>query len=78
MKIWLFNCGVGDYESMIIILFQVAHIDFSVIKSIQSETNIYGMNMLKKLVRDANFTTGDRFATVWGKPFANWVTDEVG
>nr|CAD7398606.1 unnamed protein product [Timema poppensis] len=35
------------------------------------------MNRVKQIVREANFTTGDHFAFVWGKIFANWVTDEV-
>jgi hypothetical protein len=35
------------------------------------------MNRVKKLVRESNFTTGDRFSAVWGKVFANWVIDEV-
>ncbi|XP_066996696.1 patched domain-containing protein 3 isoform X2 [Anabrus simplex] len=41
------------------------------------EESLPAMNRVKKLVREANFTTGDQFATVWGKIFANWVTDEV-
>lgn len=35
------------------------------------------MNKVKKLLHESNFTTGDRFSTVWGKVLANWVTDEV-
>jgi hypothetical protein len=35
------------------------------------------MHKLKKLLRESNFTTGDRFSTVWGKVIGNWVTDEV-
>ncbi|GLH10958.1 NPC intracellular cholesterol transporter 1 homolog 1b [Gryllus bimaculatus] len=41
------------------------------------EESLPAMNRVKHLVKKANFTTGDRFATVWGKIFANWVTDEV-
>jgi hypothetical protein len=35
------------------------------------------MNKVKQLLHESNFTTGDRFSTVWGKVLANWVTDEV-
>ncbi|KDR12704.1 protein patched homolog 3-like [Zootermopsis nevadensis] len=35
------------------------------------------MHKVKKLLYESNFTTGDRFSTVWGKILANWVTDEV-
>lgn len=35
------------------------------------------MHRIKDLVRDANFTTGDKFATVWARIFGNWVTDEI-
>jgi hypothetical protein len=35
------------------------------------------MHKVKKLLRESNFTTGDRFSTVWGKVLGNWVTDEV-
>lgn len=41
------------------------------------EEYIPAMNKLKGIVKDANVTSGDGFATVWSKIFANWVTDEV-
>ncbi|KAK6641750.1 hypothetical protein RUM44_013465 [Polyplax serrata] len=41
------------------------------------EEYIPAMNKLKGIVKDANVTSGDGFATVWSKIFANWVTDEI-
>lgn len=35
------------------------------------------MHRVKQIVKEANFTTGDQFATVWAKVFANWVSDEI-
>jgi hypothetical protein len=35
------------------------------------------MHKVKQLLRESNFTTGDRFSTVWGLVLGNWVTDEV-
>lgn len=57
---------------------QVASIDFYFRKFESSSQSVPAMNTVKNLVRNANFTTGDQFATVWAKVFANWVTDEVG
>ncbi|XP_034247320.1 protein patched homolog 2-like isoform X2 [Thrips palmi] len=55
----------------------VASIDFFFRKFESSEQSVPAMNAVKFLVVNANFTSGDRFATVWAKVFANWVTDEV-
>ncbi|XP_069693275.1 patched domain-containing protein 3-like isoform X2 [Periplaneta americana] len=41
------------------------------------EESLPAMNKIKRMLRESNFTTGDRFATLWGKVLANWVTDEV-
>ena len=35
------------------------------------------MHKVKQLLRESNFTTGDRFSTLFGLVLANWVTDEV-
>ncbi|KAL3271630.1 hypothetical protein HHI36_022104 [Cryptolaemus montrouzieri] len=35
------------------------------------------MHEVRKIAEDANFTTGDKFCTVWSYTFATWVTDEV-
>jgi hypothetical protein len=35
------------------------------------------MHKVKRFLRESNFTTGDRFSTVWGTLLGNWVTDEV-
>lgn len=35
------------------------------------------MHKVIGISKNANFTTGDKFATVWSKVFATWVTDEV-
>lgn len=36
------------------------------------------MHAVRNIAENANFTTGDKFATVWSKYFAPWTTDEVG
>lgn len=35
------------------------------------------MHKVIDISKNSNFTTGDRFATVWSKMFATWTTDEV-
>lgn len=35
------------------------------------------MHKVINISKNSNFTTGDRFATVWSKIFASWTTDEV-
>lgn len=35
------------------------------------------MHSIERLVDDMHFDSGDRFATVWGKVYGNWITDEV-
>lgn len=41
------------------------------------EEALPAMNRVKVLVKNSNITSGDAFKSVWGKIFANWVTDEV-
>lgn len=38
---------------------------------------IPAMHTIERLVDEANFTTGERFATVWGRIYGNWITDEI-
>lgn len=35
------------------------------------------MHAVDELVKGLNFSSGDGFTTVWGKIYANWITDEV-
>lgn len=35
------------------------------------------MHEVYSISDNVNFTSGDRFVTVWGKIFGNWMTDEV-
>lgn len=35
------------------------------------------MHAIDDLVSQMNFSTGDGVSTVWGKVYANWITDEV-
>lgn len=44
-----------------------------------SDKNVYVplMHKVTNISKNSNFTTGDRFATVWSKIFASWTTDEV-
>lgn len=35
------------------------------------------MHTIEHIVETAQLTTGDGFATVWGRIYGNWVTDEV-
>lgn len=60
-----------------IFLRQVSSIDVFFWSFGTSAENVAAMNTMKNLARNANFTTGDKFVTVWSKLFANWVTDEV-
>ncbi|CAH0560340.1 unnamed protein product [Brassicogethes aeneus] len=35
------------------------------------------MHQVRNIPNTSNFTTGDKFSTVWSKIFATWITDEV-
>lgn len=35
------------------------------------------MHAIDDLVSQMNFSSGDGVSTVWGKVYANWITDEV-
>lgn len=44
-----------------------------------NDKNVYVplMHKVINISKNSNFTTGDRFSTVWSKIFASWTTDEV-
>lgn len=56
---------------------QMSSINFVLKKFSEPDEYIPAMNKLKKMVKDANITSGDGFSAAWSKIFANWVTDEV-
>lgn len=35
------------------------------------------MHAIERLVSGMNFSSGDGVTTVWGKIYANWITDEI-
>lgn len=35
------------------------------------------MHTIERIVDDTNLKSGDGFATVWGRIYGNWITDEV-
>lgn len=43
------------------------------------ERNVYvpAMYAIDELLSQVNLSTGDGVSTVWGKIYANWITDEV-
>lgn len=55
----------------------MSSIDFNIKKFPDPRQQIVPMHMLQSVAENANFTTGDKFATVWSKFFAMWITDEV-
>lgn len=38
---------------------------------------VTAMHLIERIVDEQHFDSGDRFATVWGKVYGNWITDEV-
>ncbi|CAF4815009.1 unnamed protein product [Pieris macdunnoughi] len=50
---------------------------FSFTKFGGPEEYIPAMNMVKRIVKNTNITSGDGYRSVWSKAFANWVTDEI-
>lgn len=43
----------------------------------KKEDYLPAMHTTINISKNINFTTGDKFATVWSKIFAWWITDEV-
>lgn len=55
----------------------VSTIDFKY-KRFKSRSNyLPAMHTIKSIVDNAQLKSGDGFATVWGRIYGNWVTDEV-
>lgn len=56
---------------------QVSTIDFKY-KRLNGRNNyLPAMHAIQKIVEDAKLKSGEGFATVWGRIYGNWVTDEV-
>ncbi|XP_057666401.1 protein patched homolog 1-like isoform X1 [Diorhabda carinulata] len=56
---------------------KLSTINFFFRKSEQSSDQISAMHKVRTIAENMNFTTGDKFATVWSKFFATWITDEL-
>ncbi|XP_066250245.1 patched domain-containing protein 3-like [Euwallacea similis] len=56
---------------------KMSSIDFSIIKHKDPREQIIPMHQLRDIAENVNFTSGDKFATVWSKMFAMWITDEL-
>ncbi|XP_018575154.1 protein patched homolog 1 isoform X2 [Anoplophora glabripennis] len=52
-------------------------IDFHFHRFENPRDQIPAMHRVRDLAENANFTTGDKFATTWSKFFATWITDEL-
>lgn len=55
----------------------MSSVDFNVNKHDDPRDHIQPMHRLREVAEKANFTSGERFSTVWSKFFAMWITDEV-
>lgn len=55
----------------------MSSIDFTVNKQNDPRDHIKPMHKLRAIAEKTNFTSGDKFSTVWSKYFAMWITDEV-
>ncbi|XP_028144181.2 protein patched homolog 1 isoform X1 [Diabrotica virgifera virgifera] len=56
---------------------KLSTIDFFFKKSAETQQYISAMYQVRGIAENINFTSGDRFATVWSKFFATWITDEL-
>ncbi|CAG9837321.1 unnamed protein product [Diabrotica balteata] len=56
---------------------KLSTIDFFFKKSSETQQQISAMYQVRGIAENINFTSGDRFATVWSKFFATWITDEL-
>ncbi|KAL1497076.1 hypothetical protein ABEB36_008097 [Hypothenemus hampei] len=56
---------------------KMSSIDFYIRKQSDPRKHIVPMHKLQSVAENANFTSGDGFATVWSKYFAMWITDEL-
>lgn len=55
----------------------MSSIDFRFYYFTGPESYLPAMHKVQDIANEANFTTGDKFATAWSKIFASWVTDEI-
>ncbi|KAH1013969.1 hypothetical protein HUJ04_002883 [Dendroctonus ponderosae] len=65
------ECGAGIPK------ITMSSIDFNIKKFPDPRQQIVPMHRVQNVAENANFTTGDKFATVWSKFFAMWITDEL-
>lgn len=56
---------------------KVASIYFKFKKFENRREFLPAMHSIEAIVESTNLTSGDGFSTVWGKIFANWITDEI-
>ncbi|XP_050309697.1 protein patched homolog 1-like [Anthonomus grandis grandis] len=56
---------------------KMSSIDFNIKRFPDPRQHIVPMHRVMEVAEKANFTSGDRFATVWSKFFAMWITDEL-
>lgn len=56
---------------------KMSSIDFNMKRFSDPRDHIKPMHQIQDVAENANFTTGDRFATTWSKFFAMWITDEL-
>ncbi|CAG9766015.1 unnamed protein product [Ceutorhynchus assimilis] len=56
---------------------KMSSIDFNIKRFKDPRLQIAPMHMVQAVAENANFTSGDRFGTVWSKYFAMWITDEL-
>lgn len=64
-------CGVPVPEIM------VSTIDFKYKRFNGRNNYLPAMHTIQHIVENSQLTSGDGFATVWGRIYGNWVTDEV-
>uniref|UniRef100_A0A1Y1JZP0 SSD domain-containing protein n=1 Tax=Photinus pyralis TaxID=7054 RepID=A0A1Y1JZP0_PHOPY len=65
------ECGIPTTSiTMSSVNFRLRHFD-------GSKQYLPAMHRATEIAKNNNFTSGDRFATVWSKIFATWVTDEL-
>lgn len=56
---------------------QVSTIDFKYRRFSGRNNYLPAMHLIQNIVESAELNSGDGFATVWGRIYGNWVTDEV-
>lgn len=55
----------------------VSQIAFKFKKFVEREDYLPAKQSIVDIVDNAHLNSGEGFSTVWGKAFANWITDEV-